>query len=127
MRQPGRAGHDTLRCRRTLMFRLDLGYTQRYCDGLSRRSFLQLGVAGMAAVGLPQLLRAREQSAAKKNTAVILIWLDGGPSHMDLYDMKPEAPAEYRGIWKPIRSRVPGFDVTELFPKQAQITDKFSM
>jgi hypothetical protein len=46
---------------------------------------------------------------------------------MDLYDMKPEAPAEYRGIWKPIRTRIPGFDITELFPKQAQVTDKFSM
>jgi hypothetical protein len=113
------------------MFRLDLGSTTRYCDGLSRRSFLQLGVAGMAAVGLPQILRAREESAAKagstRNTGVILIWLDGGPSHMDLYDMKPDAPAEYRGIWKPIRTRVPGFDITELFPKQARVTDKFSI
>ena len=46
---------------------------------------------------------------------------------MDMYDMKPDAPAEYRGIWKPIRTNVPGFDVTELFPKQAQVTDKFSI
>jgi len=79
------------------MFQLDLGSTRRYCDGLNRRSFLQLGVAGLASVGLPQLLRAREASAARtgttKNTSVILIWLDGGPSHMDLYDMKPDAPA----------------------------------
>jgi hypothetical protein len=111
------------------MFRLDLGSSTRYCDGLSRRSFLQLGVAGMASVGLPQLLRARAESASstKKNTSAILIWLDGGPSHMDLYDMKPDAPKEYRGIWKPIRTRVPGFDVTELFPKQAQVTHRFSM
>src|SRR5229473_3570618 len=113
------------------MFRLDLGPTPRYCDGISRRSFLQLGVAGMASVGLPQLLRAREQSVEKtgsaKNTSVILLWLDGGPSHMDLYDMKPDAPAEYRGIWKPIHTNVPGFDISELFPKQAQVTDKFSI
>src|SRR5213080_4907958 len=110
------------------MFRLDLGGTPQYCDGLSRRNFLALGVAGMASVGLPQILQAREQSAprgATRDTAVILIWLDGGPSHMDLYDMKPEAPAEYRGIWRPIRTRVPGFDMTELFPKQARFTDKF--
>src|SRR6266851_5813543 len=98
------------------MIRIDFGSTARYCDGLSRRSFLQLGVAGMASIGLPRLLQAREQSASKKNTSVILIWLDGGPSHLDLYDMKPDAPAEYRGIWKPIRTKVPGFDITELFP-----------
>src|SRR5437762_210932 len=113
------------------MFRLNLGRTRRYCDGLNRRNFLQLGVAGLASVGLPQLLHAREESAARsgsaKDTSVILIWLDGGPSHMDLYDMKPDAPAEYRGLWKPVRTKVPGFDVTELFPKQAQVTDKFSV
>jgi hypothetical protein len=113
------------------MFRLDLGSTPRYCDGMNRRSFLQLGVAGLASVTLPQLLRAREASAettgSRKETAVILIWLDGGPSHMDLYDMKPDAPEEYRGLWKPIRTRVPGFDITELFPQQARVTDKFSV
>jgi hypothetical protein len=113
------------------MFRLDLGSTARYCDGLSRRSFLQLGVAGMASVGLPRLLQAREESSTHgsgtKDTSVILIWLDGGPGHMDMYDLKPDAPAEYRGLWKPIRTRVPGFDISELFPRQAQVTDKFSM
>jgi uncharacterized protein (DUF1501 family) len=113
------------------MFRLNLGSTARYCDGLSRRSFLQVGVAGMASVGLPRLLAAKAQSQAaglpKKDTAVILIWLDGGPSHMDLYDLKPEAPAEYRGFWKPIRTKVPGFEISELFPLQAQVTDKFSL
>src|SRR5437879_666116 len=111
------------------MIRIDLGSTARYCDGMSRRSFLQLGVAGMATIGLPRLLQAREQSSesSKKNTRVILLWLDGGPSHMDLYDMKPDAPAEYRGLWKPIRTKVPGFDITELFPRQARMTDKFSI
>jgi len=85
----------------------------------------------MASVALPDVWRARAASAQsngnRKDTSVILIWLDGGPGHMDMYDMKPDAPAEYRGIWKPIRTKVPGFDITELFPKQAQITDKFSM
>lgn len=114
------------------MFRLDVGSTGRYCDGASRRSFLQLGVAGMAGVGLGDLLRAKAASSiatssSRKDTSVILIWLDGGPGHMDMYDMKPDAPIEYRGIWKPIRTRVPGFDITELYPKQAQHTDKFSV
>lgn len=113
------------------MFRIDAGRTGKYCDGLSRRDFVQVGVAGMASVGLPQILRAKEASAelgiAKKDTSVILIWLDGGPGHMDMYDMKPEAPAEYRGLWKPIPTNVPGFEITELFPLQAQMADKFSI
>src|ERR671937_334865 len=102
------------------MFRLEFGSTGRYCDGMSRRSFLQLGVAGMASVGLPRLLQAKSESSSRtgssNDNSVILIWLDGGPSHMDLYDLKPEAPAEYRGIWKPIRTKMHGFDITELFP-----------
>jgi hypothetical protein len=111
------------------MLRIDLGRASRYCDGLSRRSFLQVGLTGLAALGLPRLLQAQAATAgsATKDSSVILIWLDGGPSHMDLYDMKPDAPAEYRGIWKPIRTAVPGFDITEMFPRQAKLTDKFSM
>ena len=113
------------------MIRIDLGRAPRYCDGVSRRSFLQLGVAGLASLGLPQLLRARAQSAptpgGTKDTSVILIWLDGGPGHMDMYDMKPNAPSEYAGIWRPTRSRVPGMDITPLFPKQARITNLFSV
>ena len=114
------------------MFRIDAGPApHKYCDGFSRRSFLQIGVAGMAATGLSQVLQAKEASAAAgvtpKETSVILLWLDGGPSHMDLYDLKPEAPAEYRGIWSPIRTNVPGIEIGELFPLQAKIADKFSI
>jgi hypothetical protein len=113
------------------MFRVSLGSTPRYCDGLSRRSFLQVGVAGMGALSLSQMLALKQASAAatgaKKDTAVILLWLDGGPGHMDTYDMKPEAPPEYRGIWQPIKTNVPGIEITELFPLQAQIADKFSI
>jgi hypothetical protein len=113
------------------MFRIDAGSSRRYCDGMSRRSFVQLGVAGMASVGLSGVLQAKQESAAKtgkrKDTSAILIWLDGGPGHMDMYDMKPEAPLEYRGIWRPIRTNVPGFEISELFPKQAKVADKFSI
>ncbi|MGH9360842.1 MAG: DUF1501 domain-containing protein, partial [Thermoanaerobaculia bacterium] len=114
------------------MFRIEAeGRTARYCDGLNRRSFLQIGVAGMASAGLADVLRAREASGElgldKKDTSVILIWLDGGPSHLDLYDMKPEAPAEYRGIWKPIKTNVPGIEISELFPRQARVADRFSI
>ena len=90
-----------------------------------------MGVAGMAAAGLSQVLQAKDASAAAgitgKDTAVILLWLDGGPGHMDMYDMKPEAPAEYRGIWSPIKTNVPGIEISELFPLQAKIADKFSI
>ncbi|MBI1831336.1 MAG: DUF1501 domain-containing protein, partial [Planctomycetes bacterium] len=109
------------------MFNLDLGGAGKYCDGISRRSFLKLGVSGLAALGLPEILKAQAQSGTSRNTAVILIWLDGGPGHMDMYDMKPNAPTEYAGIWRPIRTRVPGFDITPLFPKQARITNLFSV
>lgn len=113
------------------MLRINAGTTGKYCDGLSRRNFVQVGLAGMASVGLPRILRAKEESAqlgvSRKDTSVILLWLDGGPSHMDLYDLKPEAPAEYAGIWKPIRTNVPGFDIGELFPLQAKAADKFSI
>jgi hypothetical protein len=113
------------------MLRVEAGRTGTYCDGFSRRSFLQVGLAGMASVGLPQILKAKEESVelgnARKNTSVILLWLDGGPGHMDLYDLKPEAPAEYRGIWKPIPTNVDGFEISELFPLQARIADRFSL
>jgi hypothetical protein len=113
------------------MFRISAGRTGKYCDGFSRRDFVQIGLAGMGSLALPQILKAREDSAQlgtpSKNTSVILIWLDGGPGHMDMYDMKPVAPAEYRGIWNPIRTNVSGFEITELFPLQAKIADRFSI
>ena len=109
------------------MFRVQAGRTDRYCDGISRRSFVQLGVAGMSTVGLGGVLRARQTAASRSQTSAILIWLDGGPGHMDMYDMKPEAPVEYRGLWRPIPTNVPGMEITELFPRQAQLADKFSI
>ncbi len=111
------------------MLRVEAGHSKKYCDGISRRSFVQLGVAGMASIGLPQLLRAREVSSQlgqpKKDTSVILLWLDGGPGHMDMYDMKPEAPAEYRGLWNPIRTNVPGMEITELYPRRRRSPTSF--
>jgi hypothetical protein len=114
------------------MVRVDAGRTGPYCDGFSRRSFLRLGVAGMASVGLGGVGRALAESPAPtraKATAksCLLIWLDGGPSHLDLYDLKPEAPEEIRGLWKPIPTNVPGVEISELFPMQAQVADKFSI
>ena len=113
------------------MFRIEAGSTSKYCDGHSRRSFLQVGMAGMGTLGLPAILRAKEAARAsgqeKKNTSVILIWLDGGPSHHDTYDPKPDAPREYAGLWQPIHTNVPGMDLTEMFPLQAKLADRFSL
>ena len=113
------------------MFRIDAGSHGPYCDRHSRRSFLELGMAGMASLALPDILRAKESSHAAgrsaKDTAVILIWLDGGPSHLDTYDMKPKAPADYRGFWRPISTNVPGIEISELLPRQAKVADKFSV
>ena len=114
------------------MLRVPLESTGRYCDGVRRRSFLQVGLTGIGSLGAGELLRARALAASDverppKETSLILIWLDGGPSHLDTYDLKPEAPAEYRGIWSPIPTNVPGIDVTELFPLQAQIADLYTL
>jgi hypothetical protein len=108
------------------MLQLDAHGPGRCSDGLSRRSFLRLGAAGLTTLGLPQILQARS-GRESKDTRVLLIWLEGGPSHIDLWDMKPAAPAEYRGYWRPIRTPVAGFEITEMFPRQAKHADKFSI
>jgi len=104
------------------------GSQQRFCDGLSRRGFLQIGAFG-AGLSLAGMLRAREASgnAGSSNKAAIMIYLPGGPSHMDMYDLKPEAPAEYRGEFKPIATNVPGVQICELFPLQAKMWDKLAV
>ena len=110
------------------MLRVLLNGRSRYCDGIPRRSFLQLGLAGMGALSLGQIqqLQAASGSSARK-TSLILIWLDGGPSHHDTYDPKPQAPAEYRGLWRHIPTNVPGIDIGEMFPLQSQLADKYSL
>lgn len=113
------------------MLRVDAGHTGKYCDGIQRRSFVQLGIAGMASLGVGDVLRAKASSLESQPdgtaNAAILIWLDGGPSHLDLYDLKPDAPDEIRGLWQPIATNVPGMEISELFPKQAAVADKFSI
>ena len=100
------------------------------CPGpVSRRSFLQMGTLGVTGLGLSDVLRLRAQaneSPDKQDTAVIFVWLPGGPPHLDMYDMKPEASSDYRGAFTPISTNVPGMDVCELFPLHAKCADKFS-
>jgi uncharacterized protein (DUF1501 family) len=102
----------------------------RFCDGVSRRSFLKLGALGFGGLALSDLMRLRAIGAVnlkRRPKSVIMICLGGGPSQLDTYDMKPDAPAEFRGEFNPIRSNVPGMQMCELLPKQARIADKFSV
>jgi len=105
------------------------GHTQKFCDGLSRRNFLQIGAFG-AGLSLADMLRLQAaQSTAVKPTrtkSAIMIYLPGGPSHMDMYDLKPDAPTEFRGEFKPIATNVPGVSICEHFPMQAKMWDKLA-
>lgn len=104
------------------------GSRQPFCDGLSRRSFLKIGGLGMGGLALPGLLRARAASGTQgRPKAVIMVCLPGGPSHLEMYDMKPAAPAEVRGEFKPIHTNIPGFDICEHMPLQAKIADKLAI
>jgi hypothetical protein len=105
-----------------------LGARQGFCDGVSRRNFLQIGAFG-AGLTLADMLRAKALAspAASRSTrpkSAIMIFLPGGPSHMDMYDLKPEAPTEFRGEFRPIATNVPGVQICEHFPRQAQMWDK---
>lgn len=106
--------------------------TAARCTGpVSRRSFLKVGSLGVGGLGLSDLLRlraeAKSDAALDRDTSIIFIWLPGGPPHMETYDMKPNAPADYRGDFRPIPTNVAGIDVCELLPLHAKIADKFTL
>jgi hypothetical protein len=104
------------------------GGKHRFCDNLSRRDCLRIGALGLGGLTLPNVLRLQaQQPSGKKPRAIIMVCLAGGPSHLDMYDLKPDTPADYRGEFKPIKTNVPGFDICELFPLQAKIADKLSL
>ena len=94
------------------------------CQGLSRRAFLQIGAGLPFATGLAEMAQAAKAPKAK---SVLVVWLFGGPSHLDLFDPKPEAPAEYRGPFASIPTRTPGVRFTELLPRLAARSDRFSL
>ena len=100
----------------------------RFCDGVSRRGFLQLGALGFGGLTLADLLRAEASAGVRSSSkALINIHLRGGPSHQDIFDLKPDAPAEYRGEFRPIDTNVPGLQICEHLPKLAQLADKFAV
>src|SRR6516162_6867012 len=106
------------------------GRRQRFCDGISRRDFLRVGALAVGGLSLADLLRLKAQGAQQAKSShksVIMIYLCGAPSHIDMYDMKPQSPVEFRGEFKPIQTNVPGMDICELMPLQATIADKLAI
>ena len=99
-----------------------------YCDGQSRRHFIQAGAFGFGGLMLSDLLRAEAAAGiGSSNKALINVQLGGGPSHQDMWDLKPNAPVEFRGEFTPIKTNVPGVEICELFPSLAKMADKFAI
>ncbi len=102
-----------------------------YCDGKSRRNFLRIGALGLGGMALPGLLRAEAaaglRSASNSHKSVIMIFLPGGPSHQDMFDLKSDAPAEIRGEFRPLATNVPGIQISEHLPRLARLADKYSI
>lgn len=110
------------------------GSAHRFCDGATRRDFLQIGAFG-AGLTLADMIRpstasaagsAARRGASRSQKSAIMIYLPGGPSHIDMYDLKPDAPAEFRGEFRPIRTNVSGVEICEHFPLQAKMWDKLA-
>src|SRR3954453_5784963 len=106
------------------------------CEGFHRRDFLKIGTAaGLLGLTLPQLLRLEAQAARKpagtgskrRANAVIMLWLGGGPSHLDMWDLKPEADEGIRGTFKPIATSADGIKISEHLPKMARVADKVTV
>ena len=110
-----------------------LGKRQRFCDGVSRRKFLKIGSLALGGLALPQILEAQSRASVElrrgglSHKAIIMIYLSGGPSHQDMYDLKMQAPAEIRGEFKPIATNVPGIEICEHMPRLAKMMDKFAI
>src|SRR5207253_7566032 len=104
------------------------GPPSRSGDGMSRRSWLRIGGLALGGLALPEILRAEARSG-QRNPAkgIIMVLLPGGPTHLDMFDLKPDAPPEIRGEFRPIATNVPGFDLCELMPRLARTADKLTV
>jgi len=104
--------------------------TARCACPVTRRTVLKFGALTAAGCGLADIFRLQTlagTTATHDDRSVIFVWLPGGPPHMEMYDLKPDAPVEYRGDFRPIATNVPGLDVGELLPLHAKIADKFNL
>src|SRR5436853_4445095 len=104
----------------------DFSSSSRLCN---RRDFLRLGALGIGGLTLPNLLRleAAAPSTNRRPKSIIYIVLNGGPSHIDMYDLKPNAPSEFRGPFRPIATRLPGVQISEAMPRQAERMDRLAL
>ena len=111
------------------MLRVDADSCVTFCDGLRRRDFLHVGALSVLGFGLTELftLKARGAVDSSKEMNCIFLFLVGGPSQLDTWDMKPNAPAEIRGPYKPIPTNVDGIQISEIFPRMAKHADKYSL
>ena len=113
------------------MLRID-GHTFRNCSGVTRRSFLEIG-APLLGLGLADLLRLESpaaeagHAASNRKKSLIVFWTDGGISQQDTWDVKPDAPSEYRGMYQPIGTTVPGIELSEQLPCQAKVMERLSI
>src|SRR5690242_6187545 len=107
------------------------GSSYRTCDGQSRRSFLKAGFLALGGLTLADFLRlkaqANEQGQPTRDTAVILFWMGGGPSHIDMYDLKPNAPVEFRGEFRETATNVEGIRISEHLPMHTRVMDKMNI
>src|SRR5580700_4902327 len=104
------------------------GELSRYCDGVSRRSFLKIGGLSVGGLSLAGLLKAEEQAGIRSsNKSVIMVYLAGGLSHQDTFDLKPHAPVGIRGEFKPINTSIPGVQISEHLPLLARTADRMAI
>src|SRR5438132_5022621 len=104
------------------------GPQSRFCDGMSRRSWLRLGALALGGLALPEILRAESKSGVRHQAkGIIMVLLPGGPTHLDMYDLKPDAPVEIRGEFQPIATKIPGIHSCELMPRLAAMADKLAL
>jgi hypothetical protein len=111
------------------MFRLDADKRVHFCDGVTRRDFVHAGALAFLGLSMPQFLKLKAMGAVRsdKDVSCIQLMLVGGPSQLDTWDMKPDAPSSIRGPFKPIKTNVSGIEISEIFPRMAKNADKFAL
>src|SRR5205085_3140899 len=127
---PGRTREDRAHRKGLAMLQMFSTRRRRSCDGFNRRDFLQVGALGLGALALPQLLQARAEAKSAgrptRNTSVVWLWLGGGPTHVETFDPKMTAPAEFRSTVGAVKTNVPGIEIGGVFPKIAAHADQMA-